>query len=343
MTVPSPRRSGLPPQVAGLESGTTRGLLLSMSKDPDAKLTFLATSGSGLRERVAVKVPTTPRASVAVEAEGRMLVAIRRLPLGAIRDTIPRYVESTGGSGTTVLVSTALPGTPMSVSYHGWLHTARRDAVRADFRRVGDWLRTFQQQTCGAAMPLRWATNVRDDVAGRWDGHPDLPAALGRLDLAEEMLRDQVLPRTAVHGDLWFGNVLVTDDRVSGVIDWESGTMAGCPLRDLARFALSYCLYLDRHTRPGARVLGHPGLRRNGFGTGVRYGLLGSSWFSATVRDFLASGLEDLGLPRALWYAVALVGLGEVAATANDETFGSDHLGLLARLPAYPRWERRRR
>lgn len=341
MTAPSLRRQGMTPRVPGLENGTSRGVLLSMSKDPDAKLTFLATSGSGLRERVAVKVPTTPRASSAVQAEGRMLVAIRRLPLGTIRDTIPRYVESTGDVASTVLVSTAVPGTPMSVAYHGWLHTARRDLVRADFRRVGDWLRAFQQQTCGPTVPLRWAAGVRDDVTGRWDGHPDLPAALGRLAIAEEMLRDLMLPTAAVHGDFWFGNVLVTGDEVSGVIDWESGALVGCPLRDLARFALSYCLYLDRHTRPGHRVLGHPGLRRSGFGAGVRYGLLGSSWFSATVRDFLASGLEDLGLPRGLWYAVALVGLGEVAATANDETFGSDHLGLLARLPAYARLERR--
>jgi hypothetical protein len=333
--------SRIPTSAADLLSGPARGVLLSLSRDPDAKITFVATSGSGPREQLAVKVPTTPRASTAVETEGRMLVALRRLPLGTLHDTVPRYVESVQEDGSTVLVSTLVTGTPMSVGYHRYLHTARPDAVRADFRRAGDWLREFQRQTGAATDSLIWPTTVHDEVAGRWDGHPDLPAALARLAAARDRLYGLSTPVTVVHGDFWFGNVLVTGDEVTGVIDWEAGSPAGCPLRDLVRFALSYCLYLDRHTRPGHRVLGHPGLRRAGFGAGVRYGLLGSGWLPSLVRDFLGSGLEDLGLPRVAWYDAALVGLGEVAATANDETFGADHLSLLARLPAHPRVERR--
>ncbi|MFZ2013114.1 MAG: aminoglycoside phosphotransferase family protein [Nocardioides sp.] len=333
--------TGIPTRAADLVAGPVRGVLLSLSRDPDAKLTFVATSGRRPGEQLAVKLPTTPRASTAVETEGRMLVALRRLPLGALHDTVPRYVESIQEDGTTVLVSTLVTGTPMSVGYHRYLHTARPDAVRADFRRAGGWLRAFQRQTGTTTGALTWPASVHDEVAGRWDGHPDLPAALSRLAGARERLHGLTTPTTVVHGDFWFGNVLVTDDAVSGVIDWEAGSPAGCPLRDLARFALSYCLYLDRHTRPGHRVLGHPGLRRSTFGAGVRYGLLGSGWLPALVRDFLGSGLEDLGLPRVAWYDVALVGLGEVAATANDETFGADHLSLLAGLPAHPRVERR--
>jgi len=328
------------PSAADALITASRGVLLSMSKDPDAKLTYVVTSGSG-PGRVALKVPTTPRASSAVEAEGRMLVDLRRLPLGALRDTIPRYVASHRECGTTVLVSTVVPGVPMSVGYHRWLHTARPAAVDADLAGAARWLRVFWRQTEGARVPLGWATTVRDDVAGRWDGHAALPAALGRLAVAQEELAGHTVATTAVHGDFWFGNTLVSHGEVSGVIDWEAGALQGCPLRDLARFALSYCLYLDRHTQDGHRVLGHPGLRRTSFGNGVRYGLLGTSWFSAAVRDFLASGLEHLGLPRGLWYDVALVGLGEIAATANDETFGAEHLALLARMPARPRSEQR--
>ncbi len=331
----------VPAAAADLLTGPRRGVLLSWSRDPDAKLTYVTTSAHG--ERLAVKVPTTPRAADAVEAEGRMLVALRRLTLGSLHGTVPRYVESVRADGTTVLVSTVVPGTPMSISYHRALHTARPDAVRADFRRAGRWLREFQALTSGAPAPLTWPAAVHDEVAGRWDGHPNLPAALVRLGAARERLGRAAAPTTAVHGDFWCGNTLVTGDAVSGVIDWEAGSPVGCPLRDLARFALSYCLYLDRHTRPGRRVLGHPGLRRTTFGAGVRYGLLGSGWLPTVVRDFLATGLEDLGLPRSAWYDVALVGIGEVAATANDETFGADHLTLLAGLPVHPRVERRQR
>ena len=341
MTTLSGSPGAVPRSPDELLGGAGRGVLLSMSRDPDAKVTFVATSGRGTHERVAIKVGTTPRASLAVEAEGRALVWLRRRPLGGLHDTVPRYVDSFRDGSKAVLVSSVVPGVPMSVGYHQWLHTARRDAVRSDFARASQWLRTFQRQTAGPPSRLTWGDAVLDEVAGRWDGHPDLPDALGRLEVAAEMLRDRVTPTSAVHGDFWFGNLLVTGDDVTGVIDWESAVMSGCAVRDLARFALSYCLYLDRHTRPGHRVLGHPGLRRTSFGNGIRFGLLGTSWLSETVRDFLATGSADVGLPRGHWYAVAIAGLGEVAASANDERFGADHLGLLARLPAHPRLERR--
>ena len=60
-----------------------------------------------------------------------------------------------------------------------------------------------------------------------------------------------------MHGDFWFGNLLTRDGVVSGVVDWEHAAAQGSPLRDAVRFVLSYSLYLDRHTRPGRRVLGH--------------------------------------------------------------------------------------
>ena len=327
----------LPEYAVALLAGSARGVLLSASKDADAKLTFVATSGTGPCDQVAVKVPSTRQASAAVEAEGQMLVALRRLPLGRVLDSVPRYIQSSGRDGWTVLVSTVLPGTPMSVGYHHWLHTARPHAVRGDLQRASAWLRAFQDATSGPAAPVTLAADVADRLAGRWDGHRDLGAALDRLAVAHEHLSPHAAITSAVHGDFWCGNILVQGDQVSGVIDWEAGSPSGCPLRDTARFAQSYCLYLDRHTRPGHRVAGHPGLQRSGFGNGVRYGLLGTSWLPTLMRRFLADGLADLGLPRALWYDVALAGLGEIAADANDEAFGAAHLSLLAGLPARPR------
>jgi hypothetical protein len=55
------------------------------------------------------------------------------------------------------------------------------------------------------------------------------------------------------------------------------------------------------------------------------------------VRDFLAGGLRRLGLPASLWYDVALVGLGDIAQSANDDAFGRGHLEILASLPVHPR------
>ena len=320
----------------------TRGVLISASRDPDAKATFIATSKNATLSRsygsrLAVKIPMTRMAGVAVEREGRMLVALRRMRLESLGDTIPRYVQSRQVEGRPVLVSTALPGTPMSVAYHQWLHTARPRAVQRDFALAGDWLARFQAASAAGTGPVTWAADIADQLRGRWDGHPGLANALVRVEDAHRRLAEHQTVSCAVHGDFWFGNLLVTDGRITGVIDWESAEPEGSPLRDLARFALSYSLYLDRHTSPGSRVVGHPGLRRTGFGAGIGYALVGPGWMPRLVRSFLADGLVRLGIPADRWYDVALTGLGEVAASANDPDFGAGHLELLGRLPAHPR------
>ena len=200
------------------------------------------------------------------------------------------------------------------------------------------FLAALQDRTGGPREPLVWPQRVIDGVQGRWDG--DDRAAARRSPCsqgARERLERHALPRVAVHGDYWFGNLLASGESVAGVVDWEAGELDGCPLTDLARFALSYSLYLDRHTRVGSTVRGHRGLRREGFGPGVRYALCGSTWYARVVRDFLAGGLRRLGLPASLWYDVAVMGLGDIAQSANDDDFGRGHLEILASLPVHPR------
>lgn len=318
-----------------------RGVLIAASRDPDAKLTFVVTAPGSDSGRLAVKIPSTALAAQSVEHEGRLLTELRRLPLGELVASIPRYVESLQVDGRMVLVSTALPGTAMSVRYHQWLHTSRPRAVGTDFRLAADWLAGFQRVTSHAGGRVDWAAQTADTLRGRWDGHPRLDDVLERLDAADDRLRVHDCVQTAVHGDYWFGNLLVENGSVTGVVDWEAGSTSGTPLSDLARFPLSYSLYLDRHTRPGRAVLGHPGLRRNGFGQGLMHALAGRGWYPEIVRSFLTAGLVRLKLPPTLWYDVALTGVAEIAASANDAEFGASHLSLLADLPLHPRRLRR--
>ncbi len=310
------------------------GVLFTASRDPDAKLTFCG-------DRTATKIATTTDAARAVEAEGRLLVGLRRLPLGALGETIPRYVASPRIAGHRALVSTVLPGRPMSVDYHHWRHTSRRRLVRRDFARAATWLESFQTATAHGHEALSWPQDVADALGERWPEHPSLETALTHLTGIAERCTGLSSPATGVHGDFWFGNLLVTASEVSGVVDWEAGSLRGSPLRDLTRFPLSYALYLDRHVPVGAAVPGHRGLRRLGFAPGVRFALLGRGWLPDEVRRFLGDGLERLGLSRGLWYDLAVVGLAEIAATANDPDFGRGHLELLAGLPARPRGHRR--
>jgi hypothetical protein len=235
-----------------------------------------------------------------------------------------------------MLVSTQLPGRPMSQGYHQWRHTSRRGAVVADFDLALGWLESLWTETCTAPESLTWAAEVAEELSRRWDGSPLLGAALARLRTADSTMGAETCPRATVHGDFWFGNVLVEGGAVSGVVDWEASEARGWPLRDAARFVLSYSLYLDRHTSRGRTVPGHPGLRRGDNGAAVTYGLLGDGWYSRLVRARLAHGLRRLGLPAHLWYDVALTGIAEVAAKANDDDFGRDHLRLLVTLPHHP-------
>ncbi|HEY3556008.1 MAG TPA: aminoglycoside phosphotransferase family protein [Kribbella sp.] len=319
----------------------SRGVLIALSRDPDAKRTFVVTPPAGTyvdgpAGAVAIKIPVTMAAAGAITRETRMLIALGEANLGELGKTVPRYLETLDSDGLPAVVTTVLRGVPMSVAYHRWLHTSRPGPVTEDFALAAGWLRHLQLATEGERARITWASEVASQVRSRWPGHPKLEAAQVRLAAADRQLKQHRVVRTMVHGDYWFGNLLVDDHRVSGVVDWESGARSGWPLQDLVRFALSYCLYLDRHTRPGRSVRGHQGLRRTGFGAGIRYGLLEAGWLPDLVRLYLRTRLDELGLPTALWYGAALAGLGEIAATANDDEFAANHLELLAGLPHWP-------
>jgi hypothetical protein len=335
-TSPSREESRTPVQ------GLGAGLLMCASRDPDAKVAFVAT-GDAPCSRLVVKMGLTDAADAAVEREGRVLAAVRLRGLGSLAGTVPRYVGSPRDQGRLTLVSTAVPGTPMTCRYHAWRHTARPAEVARDLAAAGRWLAELHRTTARENRPLTWADEMAAALAARWDGDEALPAALVRVEHARAALSGTTVPLTAVHGDFWFGNLMVDGDDVVGVVDWELGNEKGCPLRDLARFVLAYSLYLDRHTRPGRRVRGHRGLVRTGPAPGVRHALTDAGWYPDLVREFLGDELERLGIPRGLWYDVALVGLAEVAATANDDEFGHEHLRLLGQLPVRARRHRRTR
>jgi hypothetical protein len=126
--------------------------------------------------------------------------------------------------------------------------------------------------------------------------------------------------------------MLLEEGVVSGVVDWEFGAASGEPVRDLARFATMYALFLDRRARPGRPVRGHRGLRRTHFGAGVEYAINGDGWFPSLFRRFLSDGLTRLGASPSCWHDVALAGIAEVAAFTDDFEFAQRNLALFQRL-----------
>lgn len=287
-------------------------------------------------ETVWARVPSTPAAAVAVEREARLLVDLRRRRLGPIERSIPRHAGTRRVEGRLVALASTLPGRPMCAERGPWPIEAQRWRVRRDFQCASEWLSTLQDASATGRSRVDWPDQVVDLIRNRWSGHPLLSPALSRLEPAATRLAEFVVGRTVVHGDFWHGNVLVDGQRVTGVLNWYDGESAGSPLRDLARFALRYGHDESGHVPRRLAIVDRAGLRATGAGSGLRLDLLGRGWFPRMLRAFLQQGLERLGLSAEEWYAVAVVGVGELAACDLDPAAAEAHLLLLAGLPLQP-------
>ncbi|RJQ85474.1 phosphotransferase family protein [Amycolatopsis panacis] len=326
--IESPR--GQSPQARHYERLVSGGLVLVLrhSRDPDGRLMVLVFAPGESRPRFAVKVPTEPAGAARVARESARLGEISALSLGLVRATVPRVVPIEPDGDMPALVTTAAAGTPMLVGYHRHGHTSRPATVDADLAAAGDWLAAFQSATAGPPAPLDVAPAVPDMLRHRAGGSQ----VLDHLSRLRARLRRYQAPRTAVHGDFWPGNVLVERGAVSGVVDWEWAEPAGSPVRDLARFVLAYSHYLDRHTRRGRSVRGHPGLRSGRPGGALVYALDGDGWYPRLVSHFLCAGLRRLGLPPACARDAVLGELAAIAAEASDGAFAQEQLRVFERL-----------
>jgi Phosphotransferase enzyme family len=310
----------------------SRVILLDGSRDPNSGVTVLVTAPGSTEPHLAVKIATTAAAAEVIAREARLLVELRRRPLPRVDKTLPRHLGVFDADGMLASVTSVVPGIPMRTSYHAFRHLARPGSVRGDFAAAQDWLVALHADSMTAATPIALLDGVSARITARW------PDDLRALDLVERLeplaarLSSAGAQRTVVHGDFWAGNLLISRGSVTGVVDWAAAELSGEPLRDVVRFVLSYSLYLDRHTRPGRPVTGHPGLRADGWGAGIRYGVSGQGWYGQLVRDFVESALARLGAPTELWRVALLAGLGEIAATADHTDFAILHRDLLLQL-----------
>jgi hypothetical protein len=309
-----------------------RTVVLALSKDPNAKVTVLLMPRGSQRPTRAIKVPTTAEAMASVATERRVLADLHaRLPR-PILASIPRLLELPEFRGRPLLVTTALAGSPMSTRYHAWRHIATPASVRGDFAAVQAWLAKFQSLGTGPTGPVDMDGGASEVLRRRFADDPRVGEVLARLAAVHARLRATSTPRTAVHGDFWFGNLLLVGDHISGVIDWEAGSACGEPMRDVVRFAITYSLYLDRHTRPGQRVAGHKGLRAGEWGAGIAWAVDGDGWYPDLVREFVRGGLSRLGADPDCWRDAMMAGLADVAASADHIDFARSHWRLLDRL-----------
>jgi aminoglycoside phosphotransferase (APT) family kinase protein len=310
-----------------------RVVCLALSKDPNAKVTVLLFRPGEDQPEYAAKVPTTAVAAGRVRREAMALASLDRSRLGALSGTIPEVAEVVDHMGWPVLVTTALPGRVMLASYHQWRHTAHPIPVRADFEAAGVWLAELHQRASrGDANLAGMIDGVVTEMTCRFGDDSVTNEDVEILLALHARLGRQQVSRGQTHGDFWPGNLLMRDGQVTGVIDWESSRPDGLLVRDLARFAIAYSLYLDRHTRRGRRVSGHAGLRAGEWGAGLEYAIKGIGWYPELVHQFMADGLQRLGVDRSCVGDVILAEIACIAAEADNPEFAKSHLRLLRRL-----------
>lgn len=324
---------GPPPSTpAFLDRPGWRSLVVAVSKDPNAKVTVLQFASGDKAPCRCVKVPTTPEAGEAVRREAAVLKALHPRLSGSMAATVPRLLESIPTPEGPAAVSTALPGTPMLTRYHSWGHTSRPLTVAWDLAMSRAWLEGLWSATQDGFGKQDLVAPILDELHCRYEWHDSWRAVARRLERLRTRLRKVPTRLAAAHGDFWFGNVLVQGRGVSGVVDWEAGAVPGQPVRDLLRFALTYALYLDRHTSTGREVAGHPGLVAGVFGVGIEYLVNSNGWFGKLAAAFLRDGFQSLGVPGDLWWDLLLLGVADLAVTADDPHYGAGHLTLLRRL-----------
>ena len=309
-----------------------RMTMIATSRDPNAKVTVLLTPTGEDHAGLVLKVPSTCAAAAAVARETAVLRALHRVQSPLVKATVPHVMGTVPTVHGDALVTTRARGTPMTTGYHRWRHTRSRVAVARDLGAVAAWLRALHVETALPSAPVEMDGGVVDLLCLRFAMEPDIRAVTAAVAASCARLRAHRAPRTVVHGDLWCGNVLTRAGAVTGVVDWEEATSDGEPLRDIVRFALTYALYLDRHTRPGQPVRGLPGVRATEWGVGITHLLEGEGWMCDLLRSFVRMGMRGLGVPGALWHDALLAGIAEIAARADDPTFAGRHLTLLRKL-----------
>jgi hypothetical protein len=318
-----------------LTASNVNSVVLGFSRDPNAKVTVLLFWPGSAAPWAVAKLPTTPEARAAIERESSFLDDVHQMFSGDVMHTIPqRLMAFESGMPIGAMVAQAFRGIPLSTIYSGRRHLQSPLAVGRDVAYVGGWLRGLQTATVQSVGPICLGEELLDGVSDRHGGDALTPRVLSALAPLARNFKAFRGPKTVVHGDFWLGNILIGDSGVTAVIDWESAELCGEPLRDVARFAITYALYLDRRTRPGHRVAGHD-VKAGEWGAGVAYLMTGRGWFPEAIRDFMRRSMVQLGADPACWPALLLFGLADVAAMADDDTWAYRHLVLLDRLKDY--------
>jgi len=324
------------------------GVVVGLDRHPSAKVTMLLFAEDGRLAAVA-KTARQVGSEPALGAEHAALQALQDAALPTVGRHLPRPLLADRVRSRAVLVTSAVPGAPLSMRYYTPGHVQRPDAVDEDLRWAGAWLARFQQETWTGVTSVadafdRWVQPAFDRYRRAMGWGAGEERLLDRLTMLAKDLGHLTIPLVAVHGDYAIGNVLVGGDGVSGVVDWERGERVGLPFTDLFKFIGSYGSFLDRAVPPKRGELrGHPGwatahARWGAHGwsnlVGFLYAYAGEGWFPERVCAFLHEHLERIGVPPAATALFLPAFVADQVTVLEDEAYRKGYRALLCELAA---------
>lgn len=326
--------------------GTVAGGAIVVGKDahPAAKVTLILFDDRG-RPAAVAKVARQPGGEAALTAEHDMLDALWSAGFDRVTPCIPEPLGLDRIQGRLVLVVTPVPGEPLVTRYYSPGHVSDPKLVEQDFALAGSWLDRLHEETRSNIVTFdddafdRWVTCVFERYRRTIGWGPAEDRIVTEVTRRAKDLHGCSIPVTVAHGDYSIGNVLVEGARVSGVVDWEMGSMAELPFRDVYKFPTSYGLYLDRAwSAVGGSVPGHAGRAEFGawrrYGTwrsltGFAYSYFGRGWFPTLVRRYIVARLDHLGVPHAVNSVFFPVFLAQQAMAIADPGFRDGYRAAL--------------
>jgi aminoglycoside phosphotransferase len=239
----------------GAQTADQPGLVSNMSCvvatprfSASAHLLFLFVRSGSSEPALVAKVARVRGQSPIIEAEAANLEAVHKLCPGGFV-SIPSVIKVGDCVGHRFLLETAIAGQPMRPSLV-------RRSPQTCVRIVLEWLLNLHAASLTdavhnwyeeliAAPALEYCTctgvNERGDV-------------FDRVAQVAGPIASMPLRCVFEHGDLSHPNILINDEGLIGVVDWELGTPAGLPAFDLFFFLTYIAFCLGRPRTPDEHV-----------------------------------------------------------------------------------------
>jgi hypothetical protein len=267
--------------------------------------------------RFVIKLPATPQAAEGLRRESDVLAELHADDrLGEWRDLIPLPLAEGEARGRPYRVDAALPGSaplgPTRESDRGRLLEAAAETIEVLHTS------TASATEGDRALAERWVDAPLEDLWPRPPRRGGLRARIERLrDELHGALLGGIFSTSWIHGDYWLGNLLLSGESVTGIVDWDAAAPDEPALHDVLHLVLS-----TRRMATGDEL-----------GTLVRAHLRGAPWPEEERRllERHAGWGHDGVLPER--HALLLYWLRQVAAHARQQSGRSG--------PRYRVWERR--